>query len=1698
MDDYPYFYKLPWYGYRSSIKKAIVSDGVTDIGENAFYYCRNLISVTIPSSVTNFGGYDGASAFDGCTGLKSAGPIGSGSDYEFGWTTNIPDHAFDGCSGLESVTIPSSVTSIGEYAFASCSEITKLSIPENATYIGVGAFENCGKLESFVVPNGITTLGGYTFSNCSSLTHIIVPAGLTSFSADVFSGCSGLKSAGPIGGGYNYEFGWTTDIPALAFCHLTSLESVVIPLTVTNIGYDAFYSCAGLSCITIPSSVTTIGSSAFSDCSRLNVTIPSSVTTIEQCAFSGCNSINVELNSSYYSTDSFGALFNKDKSSLIQYPTGNKRAFYAIPDTVARIENDSFEGCACLTDVEIPSSVTYIGQGAFENCIGLTSINIPNSVTGFGDDTFRGCKGLQSVALPNGITYIESNMFYNCACLVNIIIPDSVKDIFCYAFYGCSKLSCVYFQGDAPSVCKASDTSRSFSTTTTLYYISGKSGWNLDSDGKWSGYTVCPVIGGNSTKNHDDAYYKKLPLWEFDFVDNARNRLSQVAVGANGSSISSGDKSTLNVAADLGSDTNVSFSRTDMFPLSLPSAVLSTHNVIAFYPQYGASAYKKPFIQAAYGRHSDGTEYCDLLNGGMQFYAGSLTEKTSLYLNVNWNGYETGKIYLSQTLEPTDGIEVQTGLSDLGNISSLLKSSKPLYLLLVFGGQVNAFLLKATVQSEEQGFKFNTGDSWTLPQPSDNFFSKFELGIDLPDSSKLKLSVESDGTVKGTIGVKVSEEEEESGKVFDALKEALNSKVSDTSGYKKLEDIKDKWLDGTTVQSSRIGIKADSQVIGYCYGKLVHEEDGSIGILFTDFKVGILIEGEVAKTWQLNVEGIPFYVKGSLKAKTTFTVRLYSNKNGTELLTDPIEVKVNVAAKVGAGLGVESILSTGVYGKGELGIEGDIPFDKDSLEVYIQGTFGAEAKAFCFTADVEILKTDKYYLCPLGKAASLAATAEDIAQADWKPLSREYLYAKTGGSASLQEVGENNTVLTASTVKSGVYPYTDVQTASLGDGKQLVVWVEDPGESVRSVANNRTMLYYTYYDGTAWSKPAQVEATDDGTADFNPVLRVLNNKAYVVWQDASRALTADDDNKSSAAVIDLSCAAFNPGAGTFTDLGTVGSSNYDGTADITLIDGAPAIVWTSNSENDVFGQKGTYTLYRAVKAADAWAQTTLADNLGIVDQTAANGDEVWFSADTGTDRTSLVNREIFHYVNGTVTQVTDNNVPDTKPMVTNGKVIWYSNGEISGEDLTNNIPLAESTDRFQYLYSASGMEAVVYTGSEESSDGNFTKTILYASFNDGTGWGDPIVLSGNAGYIESFSAAFLSDGTLSIVASERSLDASGTHGLSQTADLKTYSVKPYCDIAISDASYLQQSLTTGGTLDIPVSIANNGMSAVNLIRLTAKNGTETLVSSVFEASLASGQTEDYSLSVPLGDGAVSYSNITVTAEAVGYSEATDKQADNTATVSLRLNDLSVENTTTSPDDTQVESFVVNRGQTTLNNITVTLYDTDGTTALATKTVASLTSGSGEFVTFDIANTSTDNRLFTVKAVAEGLDPGNENMTANNSANVLLAAVDNSTELTVSGYAVEKDGGFSFIANIKNSTANSVTCKLYIAAYDTNGRMIDVKSVPVDLLATGDSTTAQVDFGAALSSVSRVSIFTLNQGAAPIINAKVYTASDLQS
>ncbi len=235
-----------------------------------------------------------------------------------------------------------------------------------------------------------------------------------------------------------------TSIGEYAFYNSDTIMSITISESVTNICERAFYDCINLINITLPKEVTNIGVCAFYGCdSILNITIPSGVTNIGVWAFSNCLSLEnivVDSDNDYYSSID-GVLFDKNNSKLIQYPIGNTRTSYTIPDNVKAIGDSAFEYCDNLMSITIPDGVTTIGSYAFKYCTELISISMPDSITWLANYAFERCHSLKNVVIPNGVKTIYRQTFMYCYSLENVVIPDGVTSIGENAFAYCDSLT---------------------------------------------------------------------------------------------------------------------------------------------------------------------------------------------------------------------------------------------------------------------------------------------------------------------------------------------------------------------------------------------------------------------------------------------------------------------------------------------------------------------------------------------------------------------------------------------------------------------------------------------------------------------------------------------------------------------------------------------------------------------------------------------------------------------------------------------------------------------------------------------------------------------------------------------------------------------------------------------------------------------------------------------------------------------------------------------------------------------------------------------------------------------------------------------------------------------------------------------------------------------------------------------------------
>jgi hypothetical protein len=310
----------------SSLISVAIPSSVSSFGYGAFYGCTSLIAITANTNNAFYSSIDGVLFNKDRTTLVEW-PEGKSQTYSIpNGVTTIGDSAFYCCKSLTNVSIPNTVTNIAHFAFSSCSRLLSITIPSGVTTIGIAAFNYCSSLKSVAIPASVTEIGLAAFSGCSQLNAINVEAS-NAFYSDMGGILFDKLHTGLIQypaaklGDYVIPFG-VTSLGGAAFEGCSGLTSVSIPNGVTLIPNGAFSGCTSLASVSLPAGVTSIGGYAFFYCLTLtNVVIPSSVSYLADAAFAGCFS----LSSACFRGNApsiWGYVFDGDNSATVYYLPG--------------------------------------------------------------------------------------------------------------------------------------------------------------------------------------------------------------------------------------------------------------------------------------------------------------------------------------------------------------------------------------------------------------------------------------------------------------------------------------------------------------------------------------------------------------------------------------------------------------------------------------------------------------------------------------------------------------------------------------------------------------------------------------------------------------------------------------------------------------------------------------------------------------------------------------------------------------------------------------------------------------------------------------------------------------------------------------------------------------------------------------------------------------------------------------------------------------------------------------------------------------------------------------------------------------------------------------------------------------------------------------------------------------------------------
>lgn len=296
--------------------------------------------------------------------------------------TEIGQKAFACSNTIETVDIPESVEKIGSGAFHTCENLKSITIPEKVKIIDLYTFQECINLKTVNLHDGITRINRWAFYNCKSLETVIIPRNVIYINNEAFTFCSGIKEFIVDKDNENFcsdEDGvlFSKDKKTLiAFPGASEIESYSIPEGTEILGEDCFSSgVKNIKSLYIPASVIKSEGNPFK-------------------YFYIIETITASPDSTIFSSEN-GILYNKNKKSLIRYPSNKKDTVFYIPESVTSVTGYSC-GNKFIEDLYM-TSVTSIRANSFVACQSLKNIYFGKSLKTIGRNAFLTCEAITDV-----------------------------------------------------------------------------------------------------------------------------------------------------------------------------------------------------------------------------------------------------------------------------------------------------------------------------------------------------------------------------------------------------------------------------------------------------------------------------------------------------------------------------------------------------------------------------------------------------------------------------------------------------------------------------------------------------------------------------------------------------------------------------------------------------------------------------------------------------------------------------------------------------------------------------------------------------------------------------------------------------------------------------------------------------------------------------------------------------------------------------------------------------------------------------------------------------------------------------------------------------------------------------------------------------------------------------------------------------
>jgi len=321
--------------------------------------------------------------------------------------------------------------------------LRNIDFPTKYSFVRKNQFNGKSFLKTVSFNGRIVSIKAGAFRDCKNLERIILPSSLETIERYAFCGCENLTEALPEDG--TGKVPSIITIESFAFQNCISLERIILPDSLQEMGISVFENCSSLVKVEIPRKVLKLDSSVFSGCKSLrsvDLSLTEKISLADSC-FKGCEQLNA-IN-------------------------GLRR--------ITSIEREAFRGCKSLESIVLGKDLKLLSDNVFAECRSLRRADLSKcDIKSISDRLFFGCESLVSILLPNSIERIEDRSFFGCLNLETIELHEGIKSIGRYAFSGCRKLSFLKMPKSLKTI-----KSSAFENCSGLYRIVfGRMPWSIE------------------------------------------------------------------------------------------------------------------------------------------------------------------------------------------------------------------------------------------------------------------------------------------------------------------------------------------------------------------------------------------------------------------------------------------------------------------------------------------------------------------------------------------------------------------------------------------------------------------------------------------------------------------------------------------------------------------------------------------------------------------------------------------------------------------------------------------------------------------------------------------------------------------------------------------------------------------------------------------------------------------------------------------------------------------------------------------------------------------------------------------------------------------------------------------------------------------------------------------------------------------